>query len=456
VVEGNDEQFAVNVTSALLEGYHNPRRNLLITITLTSDHKKCTDFVLRDGSKVLCSKVFTDKDAAWLKPNNECTDFIVYGAAEVDGERNVATGAVREALLAGRHNPRRCLLESLLLSSDHKRCTDFVLVRAVGFVCSKDLTSADVLWLERTAGVKRGCFFRAARAAAGDDVSKTELPWEPMARYNAMARHMRTQRGSKSAEHLANLRRSDPTINLSGWLDWRALHEAAEATWLTKLQHQAEINRALAGHRVATRQDAARRAAAAVRCPGSAPKHGMWGGVSPCAAQDVSKPLAKPTPTKPTPVVVKANGGYGREERRSADSVISFLDEPFSKPISKAAEPKSPSTIVDGLDGLAGVTAGWSLDKGGFGSVSYRDAVKGAGGRDKVKAMSYAHVVKGVGNAQKAAGHGGEAATSSAPSSAESSEPEARDDTSNEEDVVWFDGVALVKSADGASGYSSA
>ena len=58
-----------------------------------------------------------------------------------------------------------------------------------------------------------------------DNATATEHSWDPMRRWSALSRTLRTPRGSKSHEHLQNLRKSDPLISLSAWHDWQQLFE---------------------------------------------------------------------------------------------------------------------------------------------------------------------------------------------------------------------------------------
>ena len=330
------------VRTSLLPSLLNPRRALLQTVTLSSDHKHCTDFLVAIGTEIFCSKTLSKEDVAWLKRRaapNLCTDYVVVGNAEVEDESDALNlDAVRNSLLPSLLNPRRALLQPFTLSSDHKRCTHFFLRSEEGLRCSTDLTSADVLWLEACAGLERGKLFEAIRRSAAAPPSPTELPWEPQARYHALARLERTPKGAKSVEHEENLRRSNPT---------------------SSARPQRE--------RLAT-----------------------------CVA------TAHAAPSAP-----KSSGRAAREERKSADSVISYLDERDMPRARPSLKPRSPSSVLD-ANGPATATGAWSLEK--------------SQGSELVKSKA-------------------------GPRSGGPAKPA--------EEALWFQGVKYVKSANGENGYSS-
>ena len=140
------------------------------------------------------------------------------------------------------------------LYSNNKKTSDFVLSSGL---CSAMLTNMDVLWMERVAQVMMtastlglppsatdchwliwmehgaqvppGTLFKAFHGP-DTSASKTEVSWEPMARWHALAKSLRTPRGHKSYEHLEQLRKSDPLINLSAWIDWSKLRLSIEQT----------------------------------------------------------------------------------------------------------------------------------------------------------------------------------------------------------------------------------
>ena len=375
-VEDANKGCAVSaVQTSLLPSLHNPRRVLLQPVLLSSDHKCCTDFLVSSDACVLSSKALSQDDVDWLerltKPNL-CTDFVVVGEAEMSYGRGLGPAACRDALLGNQHNPRRALLDRLELTSDGRRGTHFFIRTQEGLLCSTELTTADVLWFEARAGLKPGKLFEAARHSTQTEPSPTELPWEPLARYHAFARLERAPKGGKSAEHLANLRRSDPTISPRGQLDWRALNDAVRASPLVRLQQDRQDARAMAAQRVMTAQ-----AASGAR----------------------SKSSGRPAV---------------REERQSADSVISFLDEPPPPaqkgdltPRPTTPEPRSPSSVLENSLGPATAVGASSL-----GSAQWKSS-KAAPRLDKPQPTE---------------------------------EPE----------IFWFEGVKYLKSADGANGYSSA
>jgi len=110
------------------------------------------DFVLVGEVKsVVPSEGTPEAQAAWLRNHRraialaeEMTDFVILG---------VTTGArddLRYALLPELYNPKRVLLEPVLLSSDNRRCesVDFVLVGEVkSVVPSEGTPEAQAAWL---------------------------------------------------------------------------------------------------------------------------------------------------------------------------------------------------------------------------------------------------------------------------------------------------------------------
>jgi len=423
-VESRADEQGFGLTSAknaLLGSYHNPRRALVRQVVLTSDYKRCADFVVRIGGKVLCSKQdLGAEDMAWLKcldasaalfnpaRRSECTDFVVVGAAEVQDD-NLPLGGVQRALLGttGYANPRRALPQPLVLTSDHARCTDFVTsfggVNGAGYLCSKELTTDDWKWLEAATGAKPGTLFALRAAASREAPSATELPWEPAARYKALARQSREwrrRRGAKDEAHVEALRQSDPLINPRAWLDVRALAEERRRSNLVKLQEQAFIDRAMNDHKVRTKQSRSGRLAYVPSKPAAS-----------------VKPHAYPAEVRaPSSVKPSRNEAASKEPRNSADSVISFLDDSSPK---TGYEPTSPASVLDGFGPACGSKA-WSLDKGSEpgSKLSYAEMAKGAGGKivQKLQAAGAEVDVDGV---------------------------------------VWFEGREYVRSTD-STGYSSA
>ena len=68
--------------------------------------------------------------------------------------------------------------------------------------------------------------FKRFSEAASEPPSSCELPYDPMKRYNALnkTKSLKLPKGHKSPEHLENLRKSDPLINLWAWHDYNELH----------------------------------------------------------------------------------------------------------------------------------------------------------------------------------------------------------------------------------------
>jgi len=334
-IDGENNMSFTATREALLEARKNPRRCLLTEVTLCSDHTRCTDFIMVQGADLLCSKDLTRDEVDWCLPLSTSTDFVVVGEAETEGgiDASLGTAAVRTALLSsgGYHNPRRTLLKRVGLSSNNSRCSDFFVRSDAGVRCSKAVTNEDLARMERTLQAKPGTLFKVVRSEAP---STTELPWEPVARFKALAkqtRFARKVRGAKPEEHLLNNRRSDPTINLSGWLDWRELNERAESSRMAKLQRLKGSDSAAASeHRLRRMQKTHEKA---------------------------PRELAPPAMGSRTKEI--------REERKSADSVMSFLGEAMDS--ENGGVPTSPSSILMPEIGQKVTMLGkepWSLEKG--------------------------------------------------------------------------------------------
>ena len=88
------------------------------------------------------------------------------------------------------------------VTSNHSRTADFFMRTQDGFLCSKTLTSDDLLMLETGVGAKHG--------------SLCKLFFGP----KPAPKLVKTPRGFKSTEHLENLRQSDPSIRRA--LAWPA------------------------------------------------------------------------------------------------------------------------------------------------------------------------------------------------------------------------------------------
>jgi len=134
----------------------------------------------------------------------------------------------------------------IFLTSNNSRCADFV---TDGY-CSTPLTNADLQWMEKVADCKPGMLFKRFSEAVSEPSSRTELPWDPMKRFRHLSAGgvLHKPRGSKSTEHLANLRKSDPLINLAAWHDWKALHQLAANSRAAKIHKQALVDRAQRAH----------------------------------------------------------------------------------------------------------------------------------------------------------------------------------------------------------------
>jgi len=76
-------------------------------------------------------------------------------------------------------------------------------------ISSNSHSSTDLIELENELHLKHGTLFKWTRT---DEANPTELSYEPLARYTALAKQLRSPRGTKSTEHLAILRTSDPAF----------------------------------------------------------------------------------------------------------------------------------------------------------------------------------------------------------------------------------------------------
>lgn len=127
-----------------------------------------------------------------------------------------------------------------------------------------------------------------------------------------------------------------------------------------------------------------------------------------------------------------------RAERHSNDSVISFLDGACVQP---PAEPTSPASVLEAVGPARGVP-GWSLDQ----KKPLSQAPIGKGRAALVGGVSYSDMVKGSALKNEACRPWTDTATPSGRACA----PEAMESAA----ILWFEGVAYVKSSD-ESGYSS-
>ena len=228
---------------------HNHRRNLVQPVLLSSNNDGSRDFVCPSGAtSVPAAKCSSPQDTMDDARTARCTDFVLIGAAakpQPDG--NIRLEELSTSLLPS-SGPETDEREPITLCSNHNRCMHFV----TGGLCSTPFTNLDIKYTEDIAQVPRGTFFRAIRRAQEEPPSPCEHPWDPERRYAALARTLREPRGSKSTEHLANLRHSDPLIRLSGWHDWAALREGARRSWPARIHQQRLIDRGMRAHAQAT------------------------------------------------------------------------------------------------------------------------------------------------------------------------------------------------------------
>ena len=213
------------------------RRALLKKVMLVSSNRRCTGFVV---PSVGLASVPTSPVLASIKEE---------GGGEDPRVRRESPSASTDFILLPDEG-----MGAPPLYSNHKKVSDFVLSSGL---CSAVLTNMDVLWMERVAQVMMtastlklppsatechcltwmehgaqvppGTLFKAFHGP-DTSASKTEVSWEPVARWHALAKSLRTPRGHKSYEHLEQLRKSDPLINLSAWIDWSKLRLSIKQT----------------------------------------------------------------------------------------------------------------------------------------------------------------------------------------------------------------------------------
>jgi len=245
-----------------------------------------------------------------------CYDFVCVGAVEHEGKYGSEIGldAHREALLS--HNTRRVLKQPVLLSSNHSNCNDWVAYTSTSLLCSTPLKNADIVYLEQKMDLPQGLLFSSIRRSRLGELSPGEIPWDPEIRFNAMARHLRQPRGSKSVEHMEELRKSDPTISAHGWFSCREIVESARKTRPYLANQAAIIERA-------------RKSLAAER-------------KSEQEFQEDSPPTSPWCRQMP----------HDADPRNSADTVISFLDLGAATKVGKGGEksPHSPQSVWDTAD----------------------------------------------------------------------------------------------------------
>lgn len=109
--------------------------------------------------------------------------------------------------------------------SDHKKVPHFIVLFNPGIGSSAHLTNDDVCWLEARAGLPTGFLFKMNAKQA----SPTELPWEPLARWTALAPTLSKKRGQRTLAEQRVLRKSSPTSHPEGLLDWTELYREAKA-----------------------------------------------------------------------------------------------------------------------------------------------------------------------------------------------------------------------------------
>jgi len=350
---------------------NNARRAVLTPILLSSNHRGSNDFVTSTG---MCSSKAQDamlaspacnalecngshgQTALGKQPQTQgpcatsaCTDWVLVGWVEGDEKDAVGLNATRHALLP--HNPRRCLVRPALLSSNNNSCTHWVM----NGLCSTPITSADVLWMEKVAGLAKGSLFKAFTDSRQSDKSATEHPWEPMRRYAAMARVLKEPRGSKSAAHMDELRKSDPLVSLHAWHDWQELHAQVKASWAAQIHQQRLLDHQVKAWSIerASRARAQHSATSATAPRGNTaptgtgkrddlPVHAsstnrLKRGLHLGRLQTVDSKRLQTVDSKP--------GAEWRAERHSSDSVMACLEEEDARLV---ATPTHKPSIGDG------------------------------------------------------------------------------------------------------------
>jgi len=193
------------------------------------------------------------------------------------------------------------------LCSNNRNHQDFYLRCPDGFLCSRNLTTRDVAWMEETQGVKKGSLFRWLKAQSAERESPCEYSYEPMERWARLAWLFRG-RGERCTEHMLVLRRSDPTSRT--FIDWAELKDRAKET----------------GAGIALRRS------------------------SRSNVQEVLAPTTPPKLPPPLPVSFEA-GSFGTEEH----SPKGLIDAFFGEVTAKATLPPLLSLLDDELMYSAGV-----------------------------------------------------------------------------------------------------
>jgi len=258
---------------------------------LVSNNSGCHEWVMLPSG--LCSSNQLDgtesKLEVWSHPtSNSCTDFVLQGMA-----RRSEDGFGLEAVARALREPKQTSgIEPVTLMSNNNGCHHFMLPARGLF--SAALAVQDVMWIESVSGLKRGTLLKACREEAEGN-SATEISWEPLARYRALARTLRLPRGSKSLEHLEVLRKSDPLIHIQSWIDWSEVWQCMRHTHAYQANQQALAERASRNK----------------------------------ACHEHAAPPAVGASPMPVKVSVKQGGSLVLKEHASADSVLVNLLDPL-------------------------------------------------------------------------------------------------------------------------------
>lgn len=345
---------------------HNPRRNLQSRVVLSSNHGGGSHFVAVPSGLTSAPESGRAAAPSAAKPTFEtppCTDFVIVdamAAVEPDGTINIAnlvTSLLKEpqsnisvnmrltgtAGTLGKENRRTRVT---LTSNNGAKGAHFVMAG----LCSTHFTSADIAYTERVAQVKAGTFFKTIRLAKQSEKEKvndeTEYTYDPVRRYQALAKveKLRGKRGSKSAEHLKNLRQSDPLIRLCAWHDWGALRDAVRRSYAARIHQQRLIDRGMRAHAMRTANLLVENTTSSLEDDEA--KHTAY--ISHLSASHNRARSLKHELHLGRLHTVDESGPTGarsskRDERSSSDSVISFFDAP---PSPKQTEANSPSSVM--------------------------------------------------------------------------------------------------------------
>lgn len=129
----------------------------------------------------------------------------------------------------------------MVLHSDHKKNPHWICCAGGTIWSSAKITNSDIRWLEELAELPKGMLF----TLAAEPPSLTEHPWEPRARWTAMAPLLHQKKGQLSVEEVRTLRQSCPTSRIEGLLDWTELYREAKLYRRSRTAKLAALRRLL-------------------------------------------------------------------------------------------------------------------------------------------------------------------------------------------------------------------